>query len=132
MEFRVQQGSNNPAALVQAQLQVSRAIADAAITVVGATTGVNLAALPKPGDKSTGADDAQIKESDDLARRKAKVARAGEQRDLAIGRLSSNLRSLKEQIELTDDEQKIKRLLDVLIATLTADETVFKNRNSDK
>lgn len=132
MEFRVQQGSNNPAALVQAQLQVSRAIADAAITVVGATTGVNLAALPKPGDKSTGTDEAQIKESDDLARRKAKVARAGEQRDLAIRRLSSNLRSLKEQIELTDDEQKIKRLLDVLIATLTADETVFKNKNNDK
>jgi hypothetical protein len=128
MEFRVQQGSNDPAALVQAQLQVSRAIADAAISVAGATTGVNLASLSKPDKRDSAQDTAVSNESEELARLKAKVTREAELRDLAIKRLSANLRSLRSQIEPLDtnrDKDMIERLLNNLVAALKADELIF-------
>jgi hypothetical protein len=136
MEFRVQQSHNNPAALVQAQLQISRAVADAAITVIGATTGVNLSAIPKPGDSSPNVEDAQARAGEELARRKAKVARLTEQRGLAIKMLSANLRSLREQLgplktNNSKDKITIEKLLNNLVATLKADAAFFDPKNKD-
>jgi len=135
MEFRVQQGSNDPSALVQAQLQVSRAIADAAIAVAGATTGVSLAPLTKPADKAAGPDDALAEESEQLARLRARVEREAELREFAIKRLTANLRSIKAQIEplnTATDKIMIERLLKVLVTTLKADEMIFYPKNVDK
>ncbi|MEP5611885.1 MAG: hypothetical protein ABJP45_06530 [Cyclobacteriaceae bacterium] len=39
--YRVQQGSNNPAALIQGQLRVARALADATIQIVGSRVGLS-------------------------------------------------------------------------------------------
>lgn len=41
MDFRVQRGDNNPTALVNAQLQVSRAVGDAAIRVANSAAGAS-------------------------------------------------------------------------------------------
>ena len=137
MEFRVQQGSNDPSALVQAQLQVSRAIADAAITVAGATTGVNLTALTKSGERTSSPDEALANESEQLARLKAKVEREAELREISITRLTTNLRSIRSQLEPLDpakneDKAIIERLLNSLVTTLKADEVIFKPKDADK
>jgi hypothetical protein len=57
IKYRVQEASNNPAALVQAQLQVSRAVADAAIQIAGARTGIPLASATKAADKTVAQSD---------------------------------------------------------------------------
>ncbi len=45
VDFRIQKGGNNPSALIQSQLQITRSIADAAISIAGAASGVP---IPKP------------------------------------------------------------------------------------
>jgi len=40
--YRIQQGSNNPAALIQGQLKITRAIADASIQIISAQAGIDL------------------------------------------------------------------------------------------
>jgi hypothetical protein len=50
ISYRIQRGKNNPAALVKAQLGISRAIGNAALTIAGATTGINLTQMVNPSD----------------------------------------------------------------------------------
>ena len=137
IEFRVQQGSNDPSALVQAQLQVSRAITDAAITVAGATTGVNLAALKKAEERTSSPDESLSNESEQLARLKAKIEREEKFRDISITRLKTNLRSIRSQLEplnpgKNEDKATIERMLNLLVTTLKADEIIFKPFNESK
>jgi hypothetical protein len=55
MHYRVQRANNNPSALVEGQLRVSRALTDAAIQIAGAATGVKLPNLPKGGTNAPAA-----------------------------------------------------------------------------
>lgn len=56
--YRIQQGSNNPAALIQGQLKIARALADASIQIVGARTGFALKGDEEAIDDDEGDDEA--------------------------------------------------------------------------
>jgi hypothetical protein len=105
MSFRVQRGNNNPTALIQGQLQVSRAIANAAISVAGAAAGIP---IPKPagsasqGKASTAAGDP----AEQLARRKATVERSAALRGEAIKRLQRQLTVLRDELARVDVNKK--------------------------
>ncbi|AYM87570.1 hypothetical protein [Pseudoalteromonas agarivorans] len=101
IKYRVQEATNNPAALVQAQLQVSRAVADAAIQIAGASTGVPLVSAAQTGEKISKADNTSFQEqTDTLVIKKAKIN--AQKRiylrsiDAIEGNIDSYLRQLKE------------------------------------
>ena len=132
MEFRTQRGNNDPTALVQAQLQVSRAIADAAITVAGATTGVNLGGLKSVDKRKDASNGEGITESEEMARRKARVDEKQRLRAIIISAQASQLRSYRTQLQLLDADKEaalIKRLLDNLINSLKADAATYVSEN---
>jgi hypothetical protein len=101
MSFRVQRGNNNPIALIQGQLQVSRAITNAAISVAGAAAGIPTPKLPgsvSQGKDSTGAGDP----AEQLARRKVTVERFAAQRAEAIRGLQRKLTALRDEFAIVD------------------------------
>lgn len=53
IHYRIQRGNNNPTALVQSQLRISRALTDAAIEIAGTATGVPIK-LPNSGGSTAG------------------------------------------------------------------------------
>lgn len=132
MEFRTQQGNNDPTALVQAQLQVSRAIADAAITVAGATTGVSLGGLKSADKRKDASNGDGITESEEMARRKAIVEEKQRLRAIIINAQASQLRSYRTQLQGLDaatEAALIERLLDNLINSLKADAATYVSEN---
>lgn len=97
-DFRVQRGTNNPAALIKGQLEVARSVTSAAITVAGAAYGVPpgaVSALTGSGESGP----ATIKEGDatartaaeSLARRKATADEAARIRKVALRSLDRTL-----------------------------------------
>jgi hypothetical protein len=146
ISFRVQNGRNNPAALVKGQLEVSRALAGAAIAVAGAASGVPLPSLPKSGGGTAGGGGAPAgggantggggAEGDGqaLARRQATVEAEARQRRTALRNLARTLSDLREElIALPRDEPekpetatKRKAILSRLQSTLSAHQAFFK------
>lgn len=105
MSFRVQRGNNNPAALIQGQLQVSRAIANAAISIAGAAAGLPIPNVP--GSTSQGKDStAQRDPAEQLAVRKATVERSAALREGAIKGLQRQLIMLRDEFKIVDVDQK--------------------------
>lgn len=101
--FRVQRGTNNPTALVQGQLQISRAIANAAIAVAGAAFGVPVPKLPGAGGSSGPAPaDGEGAESEAIAKRKAKVDRQASVRAGVIAGLRRQLSAMRGQLDRAD------------------------------
>ncbi|HKU63374.1 MAG TPA: hypothetical protein VJQ44_19390 [Gemmatimonadales bacterium] len=72
LDYRIQNASNNPAALIQSQLQISRAVANAAITVLGSASGMKptQTGASKPG---TDAEEQDMSEVEQLAGRSARA-----------------------------------------------------------
>ena len=117
ISFRIQQGKNNPAALIQGQLQVSRAVAQAAISIAGASTGIPLSEIAEPGKKTDDAvEKSQLSESEELARTKAAVERKGIVRMQAIKNLRQNLLLLRDTYQNEDRQKFLSRLQSMLKA----------------
>jgi hypothetical protein len=131
IDFRIQEAANNPAALVQAQLGVSRAIADAAIQIAGAATGNPLVnASLGSNNKITKSDNNSYQaDNESLVMKKAALARKAELRTLAINAMTANLRSKRDQLERTKNKNKkgIQDLVDELINSLEARQSYFIN-----
>ena len=101
MSFRVQRGNNNPTALIQGQLQVSRAIANAAISVAGTAAGIptpKLSGSASQGKDSMGAGDP----AEQLARRKATAERSAALRGEVIKGLQRQLTALRNEFAIVD------------------------------
>lgn len=101
IKYRVQEATNNPAALVQAQLQVSRAVADAAIQIAGASTGVPLVSATQTGEQINKTDNTTFQQqTDTLVIKKAKINAQKQiylrSIDAIEGNIDSYLRQLKE------------------------------------
>lgn len=103
ISYRTQRGQNNPTALVRGQLQVSRAIADAAVTIAGSAVGVTLDQTDNDNEKTEGDESSQtlrngsMAKAEELATRRAKA----EQEEVLRLKASRNLRrDLRRYIEL--------------------------------
>lgn len=113
-DFRVQRGKNNPTALIQGQLQVSRAIATAAIDVAGGFMG--LTSLPEAGsveepdkDEKKKAVGVEQNASEEFARRRAAIEQQALLRTQRLENLRANLESLKRAFtELSPDDSERK------------------------
>lgn len=126
--FRVQRGTNNPAALVQGQLQISRAVANAAIAVAGAAAGVPVPKLPGAGGAApaANADDGGT-EAEALAKRKATVERQAALRAAVVAGLRRQLGPLRAQLDRTDagNRAAVDAILSQMRSVLEAHETAL-------
>jgi hypothetical protein len=125
MSFRPQYGQNNPAALVQSQLQISRAIGNAAISVAAVATGLPISQIT--GQGTGGSPATKIEESpeaEELAKRKARIEQQVRIRELAVRNMRNNLLSLKEDFLTNGSKRKV--LLQQLTAILKANAPIFK------
>jgi hypothetical protein len=98
MSFRVQRGSNNPAALVAGQLQVSRALTRAALTVASAASGTP---IPLAGGGVPAAT-AEHADSEALARRTAEVQGQETVRRTVLRALRANLNHYRAELAVVD------------------------------
>jgi hypothetical protein len=110
MSFRVQQGNNNPSALVESQLHISRAVANGAIAIAGAAIGApglpGLSPSPSnPAPSSPGAAPAEPP-MDDLAVSKARNDRVAAVRAGALKNLQTNLAALRTDFSRLKDDKK--------------------------
>ena len=123
IHFRIQRGNNNPTALVQSQLEISRSIADAAISVASTATGVP---IPKPKAGAGTPDPANDSETpsatDSSVARKAAADETARVEAIAIRAFKAKLRSLREQLSALGpaDQAKETQLMDSLQALLRA------------
>ena len=133
IKYRVQDASNNPAALVQAQLGVSRAVADAAIQIAGATTGVPLLSVTQAENKTLRTDNSNYgQQTETLTAKKAELKAQKQifQRsfDAIEGNIDSYIRQLKELTPKSggnrNDQDKINDLADLITQYLKAQESL--------
>jgi len=94
--FRVQRGDNDPTALIRSQLEVARAIGDAALTVAGASIGASLP-LALESDGQTPAITTSP-EGVELARRREELRSLAQRRNQAASAFSSNLLMLRDRL----------------------------------
>ena len=131
MDFRVQQGANNPAALVQAQLRVSRAIGNAALAVAGAATGVNLAAFA-PQAQTIGEDgklERAESDAEKLAQRQATVSQQRAFRAATVRGLEISLRNFRVQLSdpnVGNRPADAKAIIDNMVNVLRGYQKVFQ------
>jgi hypothetical protein len=131
MDYRVQEGANNPAALVQAQLQVARAVADAAIQIAGASTGVPLVGATLNNQTISKADKIKYdEETESLVQKKAELEARIERRALSILSMTANLQSTLKQIKdlnpsIPAEKTKIENLRDDLVTSLKSQKSYF-------
>ena len=126
ISYRVQRGANNPTALVQGQLQISRAIANAAISVAGAAVGAPIPKLPGTADSGK-PESTEGADAEKLARRDATVERQAAVRAQSIRGLRLRMQTLRDQLQRIDpnDTQAAATALAQLRSVLSAYESVF-------
>lgn len=122
--FRVQRGRNNPAAVIQGQLKVSRAIASGLTDILGATIGVSGLSGKLPGgaqpDPSASTPMVEIAAGQD-----ALVAAELVRREAAITNLQGNLDALIVRLEAATGTSREAELVAQLRAVLNGHKPVF-------
>ncbi|WP_421765482.1 hypothetical protein [Ekhidna sp.] len=91
VSFRPQQVNNDPSALIQSQLQISRAATGMALSVAGAVAGIDLESSPNI-DLST----AEVSSTNEG--QKAALERRMELREIALNNLIKNLQNIEEDL----------------------------------
>lgn len=71
--YRVQRGINNPAALIQGQLEISRSIASGVTAILGAVSGVQVPLLGQPAQGGTATAVTSGAQSERLSQQEARV-----------------------------------------------------------
>ena len=126
--YRPQYASNDPAALIKGQLQVSRAIASAALSVAGAVSGVPVSSLSSTEDDgaTTGVSQAKT-DSENFAKRKARVEEMAKQRTATLNSLAIDLRNLLIGLnsEKSTKSDNYKTLISRLKSTLSAHKEIL-------
>jgi hypothetical protein len=130
MRFDPHDATNNPTALIKGQLEISRAVADAAISVAGAAAGIG---IPKPtttgGTTSTGTDSSPSSDADaatEFAKRKATAAEAEKRRDGYIRSLKADLAAMLTSLRTSDADSVSDSQKTQLAAVLSAYKTMFE------
>lgn len=100
IKYRIQEATNNPAALVQAQLQISRSVANAAIQIAGATTGVPLTSVTQAGDQINKTENTAFQQqADTLVIKKAQINAQKQVYLRSIDSLEENIDSFLRQLK---------------------------------
>lgn len=117
--FRVQQANNDPSVVIENQLQISRAVSGAAISIAGAFIGVD----PPIGQQSPTDDESIYSVS-----LKTKIEEQNKIRSRNLAALSASLEILKDELNQLDpaDDTKKEELIKELKALMTAYYTYFK------
>ena len=105
LRYRVQSAKNNPAALIKGQLQIERAISNAAISIAGAASGIPTVALAssKPGSET----DNEINyTASGIAQNQAQADAWLKQRETSLLSLERYLRIAAEDIDELDSKDK--------------------------
>lgn len=112
--YRVQRGTNNPAALIQGQLEISRSLASATTSIIGAMSGVRVplvaegqqaAGQGSDGDGSGGAQPAAPANATASARVEAEVQeRAARARNAARDALSVQIQLAIRDLQAVQDD----------------------------
>jgi len=125
ISFRLQRASNNPTNLVNSQLQISRAIGNAAISVATAATGFPLSLDLDKGQPTASPEQT---EAEPLGKRKVKAQQAAIFRDQALKNLQSNLISLSQELGRIDATKKLSdypKLKSRLVSILKAHQSLL-------
>ncbi|MEJ0086695.1 MAG: hypothetical protein WDO72_13495 [Pseudomonadota bacterium] len=124
MRYDIHEGTNNPAALIKGQLEVTRAIANAAINVVGATSGFKVPSEgTKPGDPATdnaAAATANQQAAEAFAQRKAKAEEEERARQNALRGLSVELTNILRNLASNSSDAALKAQRAQLASVLKA------------
>jgi hypothetical protein len=123
VDFRVQRATNNPTALIQGQLRVTRAVANAAIAIAGANLGVSAKTPGKLGEPPTppGAET----DAAQLAAKRASLTEKAALRQQAIRAFHSNLLHIKEALLAASKNEELQTLQSRLTAVLQAAKASF-------
>lgn len=113
LDYRVQSASNNPSVLVESQLQISRAVTNAAITALGSASGVKLGqgGAKEPGTTPENVDDTAV---ETMARRNARVAEVQRLRAATNRTIQTQLRSIASELSAAPAQARQSQLLDRL------------------
>ncbi|HTE42822.1 MAG TPA: hypothetical protein VK629_18515 [Steroidobacteraceae bacterium] len=124
MRYDIHEGTNNPAALIKGQLEVTRAIANAAINVVGAASGFKVPGEgTKPGDPATdnaAAATANQQAAEAFAQRKAKAEEEERARQNALRGLSVELTNILRNLASNSSDATLKAQRAQLASVLKA------------
>lgn len=118
MHFRIQSGTNDPAVLIQGQLDVARTVANAALSVAAAASGMPTQPL-QSGSGGAGASPASgTSAADDFQRRKATADEQARVRGRTLTSLQRYLNNAAVNLSSTEDKDAVeaqrKRLISVL------------------
>lgn len=117
--YRVHRGENNPAALIQGQLEISRSIASGLTAVLGAVTGVQVPLLGKQA--TTGAAAAVTDGAQSISVQEARVDAQGRLRQAARNAVASELTLLVRELNsLPDPEDSDRARRDQIYARAAA------------
>jgi hypothetical protein len=122
MRYDIHEGTNDPAALIKAQLEVSRAVANAAINVAGAAAGIKVPATGTKADAAGGdaaAATSDAAKAEAFAQRKATAEEQERARQNAMRGLSMELNNILLNLATGGDgvlSAQRARLLSVLKA----------------
>lgn len=106
MRFDVHEGTNHPAALIKGQLEISRAVANAALSITGTATGLR---LPAEQETSTTDSEAAMASTNaaTFARRKAGAEEAMRSRDRTLRGLELALANILANLAAGGDDPGI-------------------------
>ncbi len=111
LNYRVHSARNNPSALIQGQLEISRSLANAAISIAGAAGGLPTGALASSqgGQSNTAVETTP----ESFVADRAEVDAFNEQRKVTLLNLQRSLRELSTRVAEIDedDEEKLKKLV---------------------
>jgi len=114
--YRVQRGNNNPAALIEGQLRISRAIGDAAIQIAGSAAGVHMPPLPKKGTNNVAQTGTNTVQDSSIGETNAQLDEYANARRLALGTLRRRLTVLRAEFQKNDDNNRTNLLNDFQVA----------------
>jgi hypothetical protein len=104
MSYRVHQGSNNPTALIQSQLQISRAVGNLALSVAAAAGGIKVPISIPGQSKDQPAENNQT----DLVTQKAALQITTEKRIKVLNNIRVGLSEINAQLASVDPNDAVK------------------------
>ena len=134
IEYRIQEAANNPAALVQAQLGVSRAIASAAIQIAGANMGNLLVNTSNSNGTISTADNTSYQtDTESIILKKATYKEKEKIRSLSLRVIAGNLKAKLKVLKplVVANEAEIDDLRSDIVTMLKARKSHFKTQKGD-
>lgn len=125
MHFRIQSGTNDPAVLIQGQLDVARTVATAALSVAGAATGMPTQPLQSGSGSPSGSSEGGAGNADAFQKRKASADEKARIRQRTLASLQRYLNGAAVSLSATEDAEAIEAQRNRLISVLKGHRTLL-------